>query len=414
MTNLEKVEQAGTSIDVPAAEQRRLAALMKQCVTLAKSDLVPKALKDKPDNIFALALYGEQFGLTPIHAIQRIYIIQGTFEPKAEVLAGVIMRAGHELRWDEVSSERCTVSIKRRGTDYWQATTWTLDQAKRAGLLDVWVEQRVQDGTWPNGDKKWKVETFVVGDIDGIFTAEERARRGLGPIPEWAQEQVAAGNVKRKDPWFQFPDDMLAAKALRRGGKRIVGDALLGLGEDVDLVDWFVPETRLPQDAQPTPGPGRDDDDDPGGVSARAEDAEPSDDAIEDADVVDEPPAGPAPDNEEPLDPAAAQGKATRRLMVTCGKAFPENDAPRGSKTHRQKLLRRAAQFAVLKEHRSAKDLTIAELDSVEAWIYANFLSDSAVMHMRYEILDGDVVKFILGDKSKEIPPAPADLDEAA
>lgn len=428
-TALDRVEQAGTAVDVPAAEQRRLAALYKQCASLAKSDLVPKALQNKPDNVFALALYGEQFGLTPIHAIQRIYIIQGTFEPKAEVLAGVIMRAGHELRWDEVSSERCTVSIRRAGTDYWQSTTWTIDQAKKAGLLDVWVER------WVKSDGRNFKEVCVVGDDNGIFTADERQRRALGPVPEWAQALVDAGKMVRKDPWFQFPDDMLAAKALRRGGKRIVGDALLGLSDDVDVLVPLTPEkvvaARLPDpgdaDGEPfDPDPA----DEADGPADLEPDGEHGDDGIEDAEEVHDPPAEAAPaadpgppadesgvdpfDDGEPVEPAGAREAVMKRLMVTCGQAFPETDAPKGKKTHRQRLLRRAAQYAVLKEHRSASDLDVDELERVEAWVHRYFVSESAVTPMVYEVLDGDVVRFTLGDKSVEVSPPESDPAEAA
>lgn len=422
MTNaaLERVEQTGTAVDVPAAEQRRLAALMKQCVTLAKSDLVPKGLKGNADNIFALALYGERFGLSPIHAIQRIYLVEGQFMEKAEVLGGVIMRAGHELRWDEVSSDRCTVSIRRQGSGEWQSTSWTLDDARRAGLLDMWVENRVQDGQWPDGNAKYRTEKFVVGDDNGVYTADERARRALGPVPEWAQTKLDAGDVKRSDVWAKYPGDMLAAKALRRAAKRIVGDALLGFDVEHDQVDAFTPDTVL---ASHAPGDGPDADE-------PAAEPEQRDDGIEDADVVVEPePAPPIvepepqvevdPEPAEPaLDPAAARDMAMKRLMVTCGKAFAETDAPKGTKTRRQTLLRHAAQFAVFQQQPdrqrvSAADLTADELDRVERWVHGNFVDEAAVSHIRYEILDGDVVRFTLGDRSKDIPPA-ADAPAAA
>lgn len=398
-TALDHVEQAGTSIDVPAAEQRRLAALMKQCVTLAKSSLVPKALKDNAENIFALALYGERYGLSPIHAIQRIYLVEGQFMEKAEVLGGVIMRAGHELRWDEVTSDRCTVSIRRQGSADWQSTTWTLDDARRAGLLDIWVEKRTPDGSWPDGNPKYRIEKFVVGDDNGVFTDDERKRRALGPVPDWAQQLLDAGNVKRRDVWQQFPGDMLAAKALRRAAKRVVGDALLGFDVEDDAVEPLTPEKVL---ATTTDAPRRE-------VEVEAEDE------IEDAEIIGGPDDSPPSSEDEPgLDAEAARAAAVKRLMVTCGKAFPETNAARGTKTHRQKLLRRAAQFAVVKEHRSATDLTADELAAVESWVYRHFLDDGATLKMTAEILDGDVVRFTLGDKSKYIDPPAGDEPAAA
>lgn len=387
------IEKSGAADLVQAgetAEARRLNALYKQCTQLAKSELVPKALRGKPDNVFALALYGEQYDLSAVHAVQRIYIIEGTFDPKADVVQGVIMRAGHEVSWDEISDTICRVSIRRAGSDRWQPFSYTIEQARKAGALDVWVEHKVKNP----GDDWAKRETYVIGNDLGIDP--EKVKNA----PAWAKALIEAGTTRRKDPWWSHPDDMLAAKAIKRAGRRACPDVLLGLNDD-DPFEPLTPQKVLASTTDPAPRP----EPEPDEVTPQAPEAE-----IEDAEIVETPAIPDEPefdvDQEPEQDPAAAHVAAIKRLMVTCTKAFPETDAPKGKKTHRQRLLRRAAQFAVVREHRSANDLTAVELQAVESWVYRHFVDEGATVRMTYEILDGDVVRFTLGDKSKDIAPA--------
>lgn len=155
------------------AERRHLAALWKQANRLAASGLVPDALAGKPDAVLAVILFGEQYGLAPAHSVAQLWIIKNRIVPSSQVLAGVAMRAGHEVRIEESSSERCTVAIRRRGTDFWQRATWTIQDAERAKLTD-------------------------------------------------------------KDLWKTYTADMLAHATMRRAVKRICPDVLLGIDDGGD------------------------------------------------------------------------------------------------------------------------------------------------------------------------------------
>lgn len=325
--------------DMDPADRRQAIAMWKQSVQLAKSTLAGD-FKGKPDDVYTVVAYADQFGVAPGNALQMIWIIKGRIVPRSEFLAAITRRAGHEIRFEESSSEKCTVAIRRLGEDYWSRVTFTYEDAKRAKLTD-------------------------------------------------------------KDLWKTYTADMLAHATVRRAVKRICPDVLLGL--DVGGDEGIPADRYRPPAAEKVVDVAVDWDDEPA-------DGELVDDAPEGVDAA----TGEIIDAEEVPPPTAAdekraRDKAMRGLMATCGKAFPEDDAPAGQKAHRQRLLRHAAQHAVFKEHRSAKDLTTAELNQVEAWVHANFVSDAAVTKVTYEILDGDVVRFRLGDHHKDFPPAPAD-----
>lgn len=337
--------------DMDPGAKRAALAMWKHAQQLAKSNLAGD-LKGKPEDVFSVIAFADQFGIAPGNAIQMIWIIKGRLVPRSEFLAAVTRRAGHELRFEESSSERCTVAIRRREDDFWQRVTFTLADAQRAKLAD-------------------------------------------------------------KEIWLLYTADMLCHATVRRAVKRICPDVLLGrdIGGDEGVpVDRY----RAPEvDDEKVVDVEIDWDDDPEDPDPVATPHPPVDEAtdeIPDAELVEpDPPAA-----DEAADAAAARDRAMKSLMATCGKAFPEKDATKGTKAHRQRILRRAAQFAVLGEHRSASDLTTDELKKVEQWVYRYFLDDGSTVRMTYEIRDGDVVRFGFDDKAKYIEPAPEPTGEAA
>lgn len=251
-------------------EYRRLAALYNECAKLARSKFVPETFKDDTDTVFALARYGEQYGLTPIHAVARLYVINGKIEPSADVLAALVIDHGHELRFDETSSERCTVSIRRQGTDYWQSLTWTIEDARRAGLLDLWVVRWVSAG---QSGKKYP-EEFTVGHVDtGVNETL------IAEAPDWVKTDVRAGKLKAKENWQKYPDDMLAAKAIRRAVKRFCPDALLNLADQAEGMP--LEQLADPKNTEPDVEADRP-------VAAEPEPAPDDDDDIVDAEIIDE------------------------------------------------------------------------------------------------------------------------------
>lgn len=204
-------------------DDRRFASVWRDAQALAKSKLVPKALQDKPHDVLLVLVTGDDLNVPRSQALAQLYPIDGRVVPSAQMQAALARRAGHELRIEETSTERCTVALRRRGTDYWQRVTWTIDDARRAGLLDVWVEQ------WQKRNDRNFLERYVVGDDRGVDPAlVERA-------PAWAAALVAAVKISRRDNWHRYPDDMLAARTMTRAVKRFCPDALFGLGHDVDL-----------------------------------------------------------------------------------------------------------------------------------------------------------------------------------
>jgi hypothetical protein len=125
-------------------EPRAWIALQNPAVELANAiagtDFVPDAMKRNPAAITAAILYGDEIGLGPMQSLAKISVIKGRPTVAAETQRGMILADGHDLWIEESTITRCTIAGRRKGSEQTSRITWTLDDAKRAGIAgkDSW------------------------------------------------------------------------------------------------------------------------------------------------------------------------------------------------------------------------------------------------------------------------------------
>jgi hypothetical protein len=258
--------------------------MLRRAEVLAKSELVPKPLQDKPEAIMVIGVWGAEHGISLMTAINEVHVIENRPSPSAQLRLALLRRAGHEARFTESTSERATIRGRRReyrdDPDAWVTVTWTVDDARRAGLLDQWVQR------W--NDKR--LERFVVGD--------DRGMAGLKDAPDWARKLVAAGDVRSKDNWQKYPAEMLRARAASALCRMEFSDVLAAFGAHPHTAE------ELGDDI------GQD-------IDEPAELA----DGVDDAELVDPPAGGLRPD--APPADGVAPGEAGLRPPAPPGAAAP-------------------------------------------------------------------------------------------
>jgi hypothetical protein len=201
-----------------AVFERRLDLLERTAGILARSQLVPRAYRGKPQDIMAagLSLIAVGVEVSPI-SLKHCFVLDGSVNFDAQLQISLASSHGHQM-WFEAADDRlATCCIQLDGQARVHRYTYTIDMARRAGLLDEWVE-----GAWVEGQGK---KVHVVG-TDGV--------RNNNPVPDWAKKLVESGAIKRKDPWFGAREAMLMCRAATLAISKTCPGVMFGMGAPAD------------------------------------------------------------------------------------------------------------------------------------------------------------------------------------
>ena len=154
---------------------RTLKEAMDFCELMANSDLVPTTYRGKPGNIMVAIQMGSELGLTPMRALRCIAVINGRASMWGdELLAMVLASPVCEYVSDKDSSDKEGVCRTKRKGCVEQISRFTLEDAKRAGLLG-------KQGPWQTNTSrmlKLRARGFALRDtfadvLAGLVTVEE-------------------------------------------------------------------------------------------------------------------------------------------------------------------------------------------------------------------------------------------------
>lgn len=106
----------------------------KTAQRVSNTPFVPTAFRGKPEAVFAAILFGEELGIGPMQSLNSIHVIEGKPSMSPELMRALVARAGHRIDVKEATNERVTLWGKRCDNDSEATVTWTMDDAKQAGL----------------------------------------------------------------------------------------------------------------------------------------------------------------------------------------------------------------------------------------------------------------------------------------
>jgi hypothetical protein len=101
---------------------------------VAQTEFVPDAMRGKPAVVAAAILYGRELGLEPMTSLRSVNIIKGRPALTAEAMRAMVLAAGHDIRFQEMTSARCVIVGRRKGQDDTTTVTFTMDDAKKMGV----------------------------------------------------------------------------------------------------------------------------------------------------------------------------------------------------------------------------------------------------------------------------------------
>lgn len=108
---------------------------------LARSALLPEALRGKPADVLVTLLTGHELGLSPMQAIRGLHVIKGKAVMSADLTVALVKRHGDCVFFKLVETTDTVASYEteRKGEGKTKMS-FTIEQAKQAGLLgnDNW------------------------------------------------------------------------------------------------------------------------------------------------------------------------------------------------------------------------------------------------------------------------------------
>ncbi len=116
------------TIGAGASEQIKLAE------ALAAANLLPDQYRRNPANLLWAIQYAEALGVHPMTAITGINVISGKPTASAQLIGGLVRRAGHKLRVESSDTKAIAKVIRADDPDYTFVVEWTMERARKAGL----------------------------------------------------------------------------------------------------------------------------------------------------------------------------------------------------------------------------------------------------------------------------------------
>lgn len=177
---------------------RTLEEAMKFAKVLAASDIIPKDYVGKEANVLVAVQWGMELGLQPLQAMQNIAVINGRPSLWGDAVIALV-QASPVCLWvkEEIGDTSATCTTHRRGDPEPESRTFTVDDAKKAGL---WAKQ----GPWTNYPKRmlqmrarsWCLRDKYPDVLRGVAIAEEVQDQPIDVTPRATVEMPVVNSRK--------------------------------------------------------------------------------------------------------------------------------------------------------------------------------------------------------------------------
>jgi hypothetical protein len=99
------------------------------------TEFVPKGMRGKPATVVACWMTGRELGIGPMTSLKHVQLVDGTATLSAEYKRARILAAGHQFEVLEHSTVKCTIRARRRGSNWTEPLTYTIQMATTAKLV---------------------------------------------------------------------------------------------------------------------------------------------------------------------------------------------------------------------------------------------------------------------------------------
>jgi hypothetical protein len=177
-----------------------------------KSGLIPNQL-NTPEKVLVCMFKAQELGLPPLEGLSGMAVINGKTTLQGNLILALINRSNKAKKIVVEEHENyCSVTMSRRDYDFEYSFTFSMDDAKKAGLLDKQIWRQ-----YPKTMLKWRAVSgcarVVFSDvIGGLYTPEEI--RTLNPVRENVEKRSKLPDLRDVFLCHAWDDRKDAAKEL--------------------------------------------------------------------------------------------------------------------------------------------------------------------------------------------------------
>ena len=170
------------------SEQNEVIELQKrQLEAICNGGFLPKGCTKQ--EAFARIVVGQQLNMKPIQALNGIAMINGHPTLHSDSIPCVVMASGlvNGMKYKftgDGDTLACTFYVRRKGIEEYQEWTYSMDDAKKAGLLTNPVWQKHTKKMLFNRARTWCFRNTFPDVIGNVYTKDEIEYEDFETIPE--------------------------------------------------------------------------------------------------------------------------------------------------------------------------------------------------------------------------------------
>lgn len=226
-------QQAATAV-LPF-EPENATQMWRMAQWIAKSALIPSALRGKEADIWLVISTGRELGLTPMQALRSLHVVDGKPGMSADLIAARINKSGLSKYLRLVESSETVATFETWRADHPEAVrmSFTIEDARRAGLAEKdnykkhpksMLRARCLSAI---GHAVYPELFFGVYELDEVQEIKETEARVIeqapaSPAPRTLDDLTAKLREPKEPKWPAPPPALSAASATAASGPLVV------------------------------------------------------------------------------------------------------------------------------------------------------------------------------------------------
>lgn len=233
--------------------QDHLNEMMNWSQAMSSGTLMPRQYQNNPANLMFAAEYADALGISRIHVLTSIAVINGRPSPSADLMSAMVRQHGHKLRVTGDDTYAEAVLIRSDDPDFEYTARWDESKARKAGLWGNKGPWSLYPGAMLRARAISEVVRMGASDVmaGGIYTPEEVGALvdESGQVVEQpAQYKATRQQAQPQDNSAQARlANMLDATPANTDDPEVWADRIAEAGSEQELMELYATASTNPE-----------------------------------------------------------------------------------------------------------------------------------------------------------------------